>query len=101
MIFGKPPGASNGIAWSAYSGLIAFIAGFVHDAVIGGLAFASALQKTGMTVFWVLELLVGSGLFASLYVIKNKFDALLGMCPLSKDPKKLLITLPTQKYLQG
>lgn len=78
VIFGKPPGSSNGIAWSAYSGLISFIAGFVHDAVIGGLAFSRALSTSGMTVFWVIEMLTGAGLFASLYVIDDKFDALLG-----------------------
>lgn len=45
--------------------------GVTHDAVIGGLVFTRVLKKFGMTVFWVLELLIGSGLFVALYFVSK------------------------------
>lgn len=74
VVFGALPGEARGIEWAAYSGLIAFAVGIIHDAFIGGLVFTQVLKKFGMTVFWVLELLIGAGLFVALYFVSRGPD---------------------------
>lgn len=76
VIFKKPPGASPGVKWQAYSALIAWAVGIVHDATIGTVAFSSGCSPYGMPVIWAAEMLLGVSLFTSLYWISNKNVAL-------------------------
>eukprot|EP00173_Palmaria_palmata_P004206 Plantae.Rhodophyta-Palmaria_palmata.ctg5242.p1 GENE.Plantae.Rhodophyta-Palmaria_palmata.ctg5242~~Plantae.Rhodophyta-Palmaria_palmata.ctg5242.p1 ORF type:complete len:424 (-),score=78.42 Plantae.Rhodophyta-Palmaria_palmata.ctg5242:554-1825(-) len=71
------PMDSTGVEWMSYSGLLSLAVGLWHDALIGILAFSSAVRSFGVTLFWVLELLIGSALFVALYFVRTQLVAFL------------------------
>lgn len=77
VVFDTPPGTSKGLAWAAYSALIGWGIGVVHDAIMPSIVFNKRTASWGMPTAYLISMVGGGAILSYLFFIEGKFAGLI------------------------